>query len=91
MASRLSAGAIGQPQIRPAMDESDDESSAASEATDAAPVECCVDGCTLSVKPDTKCWQLAARYGRFLARAQGLDDDAAPPLVLTRDGTVVPH
>ena len=79
----------------PAMDErptSDDESSAASsEETDADPVECCVDGCTLSVKPTTKCWQLAARYGRFLARAQGLDDDAAPPLVLTRDGTVVPH
>ena len=42
-------------------------------------------------KTDTKCRQLAARYGRFLARAQGLDDDAAPPLVLTRDGTVVPH
>ena len=42
-------------------------------------------------KPSTKCWQLAARYGRFLARAQGLDDDAAPPLVLTRDGKVVPH
>jgi hypothetical protein len=74
------------------MDESDDESSAASEElTNAAPVECCVDGCTLSVKPSTKCWQLAARYGRFLARAQGLDDDAAPPLVLTRDGKVVPH
>ena len=74
------------------MDGSDDESSAASEElTNAAPVECCIDGCTLAVKPSTKCWQLAARYGRFLARAQGLDDDAAPPLVLTRDGTVVPH
>ena len=79
----------------PSMDErptSDDESSAASsEETSAAPVECCIDGCTLAVKPSTKCWQLAARYGRFLARAQGLDDDAAPPLVLTRDGKVVPH
>ena len=73
------------------MDESDDESSAASEElTNAAPVECCVDGCTLFVKPTTKCWQLAARYGRFLARAQGLDDDAAPPLVLTRDGRSCP-
>ena len=29
---------IGQPQIRPAMDESDDESSAASRITNAAPV-----------------------------------------------------
>ena len=76
-----------------AMDEpSDDESSSASEARMQHPSSAAlVDGCTLAVKPSTKCWQLAARYGRFLARAQGLDDDAAPPLVLTRDGKVVPH
>ena len=86
------AAPSGSPKYLIDMDESDGESSAASsEEQTAAPVECCVDGCTLFVKPTTKCWQLAARYGRFLARAQGLDDDAAPPLVLTRDGKVVPH
>ena len=52
-------------------------------------VEVSVDGCTLRIAPDTPCWQLAARYGRFHARARGLDDDAAPALVLARGGRVV--
>ena len=85
----------GSPKLTvdvPSMDErptSDDEASAASsEETSAAPSSAA--SAAAAVRKAIYKMLAARRYGRFLARAQGLDD-AAPPLVLTRDGTVVPH